>query len=778
MSRQKIQVGFEGKLEELEVSVPDGEPQPWDAASELQIVGRPLPRIDAVAKVTGRARYTQDVKPPGLLYARVLRSRLPSARIAALDVEPARAVPGVKAVWAEKVGKRVFFAGQEVAAVAATTVAAAEEALGRVVVRYEEQPFVVDATRARRGDAPLVFPPREKSSTPEPDDDDLPGAKTKHDANVRTTIASEPRNADMDKAFREAEVIVEGTFRTQVQTHAALEPHGAVAWWQGDQLTVWSSTQATFGVRDQVAQALRISKDRVKVLCEYMGGGFGAKFNAGPHTIIAARLAKDAAAPVKLMLTRHEEHLCTGNRPDSVQWLKLGAKRDGTLVALHLKSYGTPGVGTGAATGGPARALYAVKAWKTEESDVFTNAGAAQPFRAPGHPQGCFALEQAIDDLAEKLGMDPVELRRKNLTNPLQVAELDKITGPSNAPSLWATRKKAGAATGRIRRGVGLACGVWYKIVNRGTQVEIDIHNDGRIEVKNGAQDIGTGTRTLMAMVAAEELSLPLSAITVQLGDTSWPHGPGSGGSTTATSIAPAVRAAAYQAKRKIFEVAARIMKASPSELQMKDGLISAKKDLAGGLTFAQAAARIPGEKITVVASRADDFEGRFERHGGVQIAEVEVDTETGNVRVLRVSAIQDCGRVLNPLLATSQVNGGIIQGVSYALLENRAMDQATGRMVNTDLESYKILTANDCPEIRTEFFAVSPGWNNTGAIGLGEPPTVPTAGAIANAVYNAIGVRMRELPITPDRVLAALGKSKLALAEAITWDDPKGGAR
>src|SRR5262245_44416250 len=181
MARQKIQVGFEGKLEELEVSVPDGEPLPWDAASELQVVGRPVPRIDAAAKVTGRAKYTYDVKPPGLLHARILRSRLPSARVAAIDVEPARGVPGVKAVWAEKVGKRVFFAGQEVAAVAATTLAAAEEALGRIVVRYEEQPFVVDATRARRGDAPLVFPPRDRASTPESDEDELPGAKSKHE---------------------------------------------------------------------------------------------------------------------------------------------------------------------------------------------------------------------------------------------------------------------------------------------------------------------------------------------------------------------------------------------------------------------------------------------------------------------------------------------------------------------------------------------------------------------------------------------------------------------
>jgi xanthine dehydrogenase YagR molybdenum-binding subunit len=751
MTETKITVGWEGHLEPLAVTVPDGEPPPWDARSELSVVGQRTPRLDGAAKVTGRAKYTWDINLPGLLHARVVRSRHPAARLVSVDASAAKRLPGVKAVWTERAGRRIFFAGQEVAAVAATTPEIAEDALALIRVEYQPQPWVVDAGRARAPDAPLVFPG--DKAVPEAEDD-YPGARTRHEGNVRTTTGSHPKGVDIDKAFAAAEVVIERTFRTQVQTHSALETHGSVARWDGAELTLWSSTQATFGVRDQVAEALRLPKKSVRVLCEHMGGGFGAKFSAGHWSIIAARLARDAGAPVKLMLDRKAEHLATGNRPDSVQWLKLGARRDGTLVALHLKSYGTPGVGTGAGTGGPARAIYKIPSWQTEEQDVFTNTGAAQPFRAPGHPQGCFALEQAIDELAEKLGMDPVELRKKNLTNPVQAAELDRAIARVAA---WRGRKKAGSSTETVRRGVGLACGVWYKIVSTGTQVQIDVHDDGRVEVLNGAQDIGTGTRTIMAQVAAEELGLPLAMVTVSLGDTSWPVGPGSGGSCTAASIAPAVRTAAFQARQKMIAIAAKALAVKPADVELRDGKFQSRGKGASR-TWKQVAARVPGGKLTIVAGRSPDYQAMGAQTGGVQIAEVEVDTATGRVRIVRVTAVHDFGRPLNRMTAESQINGGVIQGVSYALFEDRVLDGRLGQMVNADLESYKIATANDCPEIDVVLLDVANGGNATGTVGLGEPPTVPTAAAIANAVYNATGARMLELPMTPARVLAALG--------------------
>jgi xanthine dehydrogenase YagR molybdenum-binding subunit len=754
--KHTFQVGYDGRLEPMTVQIPDGEPDPWDAQSKLRTVGRPVPRIDAVAKVTGRAKYTQDVALPGMLYGRFLRCPHPAARLRSIDVSRAKAHPGVKAVWTEKVGRKLHYQGEEVAAVAATSPDIAEDALRLIQVDYEQRPFVVDATKAKAPDAPLVFASDE---TPPAGGGPHAGGKGTAQGNMRTNVNSE---GDLESAFAKAEVIVEGTYRTQVQVHSALEPHGSLARWDGDELTVWSSTQATFAVREQLAAAFKLPKNKVRVLCEYMGGGFGAKFSAGPWSIVAAKLAREARAPVKLMLTRHDEQLCAGNRPDSVQWLKLGAKRDGTLVAIHLRSYGTPGVGVGAGTGGPASNLYKAEARRIEESDVFTNTRAAEAFRAPGHPQGCFALEQAMDELAQKLGMDPLELRKKNLQNPVQVAELDR--GLTEVPA-WKNRggklspaKLGSAPGGDVRRGIGMACGVWYKFYSQATQVEIEVHKDGRVEVKNGAQDIGTGTRTYMAQIAAEELGLPMEMVTVRLGDTSLPVGPGSGGSVTTPSIAPTVRAAAYQVGQKLKELASRQLKVPAEQVTIaEDGFRGGGKTVA----WKKVCSGILGDKLTVVASRAKDYEGLKDRMGGVQFAEVEVDMRTGVVRVLRVTVVQDFGRPLNPLTAESQINGGVIQGVSYALFEDRRLDRHTGQMVNPNLEAYKILTINDCPEIRAVMFDVHPGFNNTGAIGLGEPPTVPTAAAVANAIADAIGARVRELPMTPDRVLAAIAEAR-----------------
>jgi xanthine dehydrogenase YagR molybdenum-binding subunit len=706
----KTTVGWPGHTETREIELPDGEPPPWDGSSQLKIVSGRVPRVDAPLKVTGRAKYTWDLRPPGLLFARVLRSPHPSARVAKIDLAKAKAAPGVRAVWSEPAGKKLLYQGQEVAAVAATSLDEANDALALIEVEWEKQPHATSSDAARKKGAPQVFPAENQ-----PPPRRVPsGAEITHDGNMRTIISSEPHGADLERAFREADVVVEATYRTQVQTHSPLETHGAIARWEADTLTLWTSTQATFGVRDQLAEALQIPHEKVRVLCDYMGGGFGAKLAGGPYSLIAARLSKDAKAPVQVMLNRHEEHLVGGNRPDSTQWLKLGAKKDGTLVALHLKSYGSAGVGVGAGVAGPMRSLYKIGAVRTEESDVFTNAGAAAPFRAPGHPQGCFSLEQAIDELADKLGMDPIALRKKNLKNPVQAAELDRMA--QKLGERWSKRGKAGGTKSSVRRGIGLACGLWYKNVNPNTQVEIVKLADGRFEVRNGAQDIGTGTRTLLAQIAAEELGVPMEKIVVRMGDTSLPHGPASGGSSTAPSLAPAVRAAAYKLKQ-------------------------------GGKS--------------ATAPRAREYDALQDQIGGVQVAEVEVDTETGQVRVLRVTAIQDCGRPINRLTSESQVNGGIIQGVSYALFEHRVLDDVTGQMCNPTFDSYKILTANDCPEIDVELFEFANAGNNTSTAGIGEPTTVPTSAAIANAVHHALGVRVRELPLGPERILAALRGGK-----------------
>lgn len=359
-----------------------------------------------------------------------------------------------------------------------------------------------------------------------------------------------------------------------------------------------------------------------------------------------------------------------------------------------------------------------------------------------------------MDELAEKLGMDPIELRKKNDPSEIRHAEF-KLGAEAIG---WQRRNaKPGASTGPIKRGIGVASGVWYKIYNPNTQVIVEILADGSVTALNGAQDVGTGTRTIIGQVVAEELGVRLEDVTVKIGDTQWPIGPGSGGSSTAPSLMPASRLAAYAAKQKLFEAAAPMLNAQPDQLETKGRRIFVKGEAARSASWERAVESLGG-KITVQGQRSRDYNGYEDRRThGVQFAEVEVDTETGTIRVIKVVAVHDCGLPVNRLTAESQINGGVIQGISYALHENRVIDQQKGYMVNPNFMDYKISGSLDIPEIVPIIVPVYAGFNATSTVGLGEPPTIPTAAAIANAIYNAIGVRLRSLPMTPDRILAAL---------------------
>lgn len=729
-------VGLPGATKQLEVAVADADPDPWGAQQTLSVVGTRQPRIDARPKVTGAAKYTADISLSGMLHGRILRCPHPAAKIVKVDASKVRAHPAVRAVLTFE-GAIARYQGEEVAALAATTPEAADEALALFAVTYQPRPFVTDLEKARAPEAPPVY-----------DDAKKPSPNVRQ-GNVRS-------RGDALKAFAGAELQAEGTFRTQVQTHCCLEPHGVVVQWEGEDLTIWASTQGTFAVRDGMAEGLEIPKSRVRVITDYMGGGFGSKYSAGPFALIAARLAKQAKAPVKMMLTRKDEHLVTGNRPDAVMSLKVGATRAGSLEAVALTSYGTPGVGSGAGVSGPMRATYRVRHLRTEESDILTNTGPAAPFRAPGHPQGSFAFEQAIDMIAEQAGSDPIAYRKLIDIHPIRLAQYDvgaKEIGWSRRAAM-----KAANAKGSIKRGLGMASALWYNSGGPGATVHVRVSKDGAVEVMNGAQDIGTGTRTAIGMVAAEELGLPLDQVTVRLGRTDWPEGPGSGGSTTVPTLMPAVRAAAFDARTKLAAIAAKVFGVEGSKISVKPpGLFYVTSDPSRTLTFKQVAARIPGELLTAQGSRAADYEGFDDRIAGVQFAEVTVDTGTGKIKVEKVVAVHDCGRVINPLTAESQIGGGVVQGLSYALFEDRLLDPVTGRMLNANLEQYKIAGPLDIPEIVAIAFSVPVGFNSIGALGLGEPPVIPTAAAIANAVHHATGVRMLQLPMTPSRVLAAL---------------------
>jgi xanthine dehydrogenase YagR molybdenum-binding subunit len=788
-----------GEMTEVERQVPQDEPPPLPVNEQLNVIGKRTPRIDGRLKVTGAARYTADIRLPGMLFAQIVTSPHPHARVRSVDTSAAERHPAVRAVHvldrilgnAELRDKSkelpakfpiVRFAGQPIAAVAAVTQADADEAVKLIKVDYEPLPFVVDTDKANEPDAPLVFPGAADQAATAGGGGGPQGVS--QTGNVRGPVKGGPGGqplGDVEKGLKEADVIVEGEFRTQVQTHSALETHGVVADWKPDGLTVYASTQGTGSVRDEFAAIFKLKKTQVRVITEFMGGGFGAKFGAGNVGAIAAHLSKKTNAPVRLMLSRKDEHLSTGNRPDSVQRLKVGAKRDGTLTAIHLESYGTAGTGTGAGTGGPAQNMYSCPNILTEESDIFTHAGPAAAFRAPGHPQGCFALEQLIDELAERLKLDPLALRDKIDENPVRREErrigAEKIN--------WSERHAPGADKGAIKRGIGVAQSVWYRLVNLDSSCEVRITRDGSVEFLSGVQDIGGGIRTALAQVVAEELGLNPADITVRIGDTSFPAGPASGGSMTTGSLSPAARNATWKVKQEMLEQVASALDTEVDKLVMSDGRILVyssppdRTDVDGEgqsshsapvkeLTFREAAAHLKTEQIAARATRTEDYGGFAFKggpdfgfgigfYGGVQFVEVAVDTETGVIKVERVVAVHDCGRPINPLAIESQINGGVLQGISYALYEDRILDRNTGLMVNPNLEQYKILGSRETPEIEVVLIEEYVGRNSTDAGGIGEPSTIPTAAAIANAVYNATGTRLRRMPMTPARVLAAL---------------------
>ncbi|MGB9072415.1 MAG: xanthine dehydrogenase family protein molybdopterin-binding subunit [Terriglobales bacterium] len=771
-------IGIPGSPEgvkKIERNVPADEPPQLPPNSELKVIGKRVPRYDGPLKASGAAKYPSDISLPGLLYGRLVSSRVPHAKIVSIDTSAAEKHPGVKAVHvlqnvlgqaelqdkSKEIPSRypiVRYAGQPIAAVAATTPAAALEAARLVKVQYDAMPFVVDREKAREPNAPLVFPgPAAAAGTAGGGGGagDVP-----QQGNVRGPNRSRRgpgQKGDLEQGLAASAAIVESEYRTQVQTHAALETHGVVADWKPDGLTVYASTQGTMSVRDELAEIFNLPKTKVRVITEYMGGGFGAKFGAGNVGAVAAHLSKKAGAPVRLFCDRKEEHWATGNRPDAHIYVKAGADKDGKLLALQWTSYGTAGVGTGAGTDGPAQNVYHCPNVLTEEYDVFTNAGPGAAMRAPGHPQGAFGMEQTIDALAEKLGIDVLEFMDKNDLSPARREE--RRIGAEKFG--WAQkRRKPASDPGVVKHGVGVAQAVWYRINSMDSACEVRIHQDGSVEALSAVQDIGGGIKTVIAQIVAEELGLQPRAITVRIGDTQSPPGPPSGGSMTTSSITPAVRNAAYKAKDRFLKEVASAWRVPAASLHLADGKVAS--DGGKSASFKQAAAAMRTETVSATATRSPEYGQREMMFlGGVQFAEVAVDTETGVIRVERIVAVHDCGRPMNIFGLENQVDGGILQGISYALYENRHLDRNTGIMVNPNLEEYKIIGAKDMPQIEVHFIENYLARSSTDAGGIGEPATIPTAAAVANAVYNAIGVRMYELPMTPARVLTALGKVK-----------------
>ena len=739
-------------------------PARWEADATLDVVGHARVRPEGVDKVTGRARYTHDVRLPGLLRAAVLRSPHPHARVRRVDVSRAEKLPGVHAVlsknddidvdwYSEEVpvfGDTVRFVGDEVAVVAADTLDIAEDALALIEVDYEPLTFVTDMRHALDDDALAIH-----------GDDNL---------------AEEPETysrGDVEAALASADVVVDEVYETQTALHQPLEAHATVAVWHGDELTLHESTQSVFAVRDQMAEKLGLPQSRVRVIKQHMGCGFGAKQVPWKQTLFAALLAKRTARPVQLVLDRRGESLAAGNRNPTRQRVRLGAKRDGTLVAIAVEAlctcgaYSTPGEASN--VGGLYKHLYRCENVTTETKRVYVNLGPAVAFRAPGYVEATTALEGAMDQLAGELGLDPLELRRKNYTREDQTQDmpwsspdgLERCYARLDEAYGWSGREKGDGAdgTGRRRRGHGLAAHEWMAGSGAPPAYAMTVINvDGSVDVLTGTQDIGTGTRAVLGQIAAEVLGVPLERVTVRLGDTaSGLYAPPSAGSFTVPTLAPAVMGAASNAREQLLDAAATLWQCDVSDLLWRDGS-AVERDGTRSISLAELVDEIAPHTIQGHGQRLANPEGRSIRPFGAQAVEVEVDVETGEVTLLRIVSAPDCGRILNPLTAGSQVIGGVTQGIGFALTEERVVDDALGTVLNANLEDYLVPTMADVPEIEHATVDLPDlHANPTGAKGLGELPLIPAAAAILNAIHDAIGIRFRTLPVTRRAMIEAL---------------------
>jgi xanthine dehydrogenase YagR molybdenum-binding subunit len=698
-----------------------------------------------------------------MLVGRFLRSPHPHARLVSIDSSRAEAMPGVWLVWhrdqpppiTRLEGQEIFaeelaYEGAEVALVLADNERIAEDALAEIDVEYEELPFAHDLESAMADDAPAV----------------LLGV-----GNLINADGSVYERGDVDEGLEAADVVVELIYTTPIAAHCCLETHGSAARWEGDQLTVWHSTQSVFGTRSSLADALDMPMERIRAICEYIGGGFGSKFGAENYTVMAALAARQTDRPVKVLLDRREEHLAAGYRPSSRQRVRLGARQDGMLTLIEQEAWVVTGAygNDGPVVGGPAKDLYQCPNVRTVQWAYRVNTDHSRAFRAPGYVEGTVALEGAIEELASRLGMDPLALRLKNYAEkspsrdqPYTLKGLREAYEMGAERFGWSERHSRREHSGPWRRGFGLASQIWGGGGGPPAKALVKLLPDGTAEVAVGVQDLGTGTKTILGQVAAEELGLPLESIRVVIGDTlPTPYGPGSGGSVTLASTTPAVREAARDALRQFYDLAAYMLDVpdAPSEdFYADEGEIVYRPDESKRVAFYEVSAKMGNYMIVGNGARGPNPDDQALNTFGAHFAEVDVNTETGQVRVNRVVAVHDIGRVVNPLTATSQVYGGVTMALGFATTEERIIDDRTGLQLTADLEEYKPPVIVDEPEIEVAFVdKADPDANTVGSRGLGEPPIIPLAAAVANAVSDALGVRVTHLPLTPDRVLRAL---------------------
>ena len=722
------------------VMVDDASGAPFKPMTTL---GHPTTRIDALQRVTGKATYTLDVSLPGMLYARVLRSPHPHANIRSIDVSKALAMPGVKAVITHENCKYIFgagsiaggrqyveeikkitkqrryafnnpvrFVGEPVAAVAAVDRHTAEEALQHITVEYEVLPFVLDQEEALKPGAPQIWP----------------------DGNISLDIKNEAKpmresRGNIEEGLRISDHVFEDRYSTTFVHNAQMEPRSSVAAWDGDKLTVYTPTGGIANCRTDTARDLGLPLENVRIVCQYMGGNFGNKNQNQDADIIAATLAKQAGAPVKLEMSRREDFIGMHGRWPTVQYYKVGVSNDGTLKALQLRGYS--GMGPYRKNSG---AIGGIEIYKVPHLDytaypVYTNKTVSGNFRGPEFPQGHFGIQSMMDDVAYKVGMDPVDFALKNMSreagdeHPYTNYTLEACIRRGAEAFDWKKRWRAkpGSDTGSVKRGAGFAFLVFRSAPGR-SSAAIDVTPEGRYVLHVGVTDVGGGAKTTMGMIAAEALDVPLSQVDVVWGDTArCPYSVGESGSRTTMQTGYAVIEAARDLKRQIAE------KGMPKSTNLLSAMATPNPTVA---------------------------DNKVRACFGAHFVEVEVDTAIGYVRVLKYVAVHDSGRIMNPLTASGQVKGAVMMGIGMALHEELLYDPRSGQPLTPGYYGHRVSTHMDAPEVEVIFVESDDGYGAFGSKSIGESGKIPAVPAIGNAIFNATGHRMKDLPIRRDRLV------------------------
>ena len=698
----------------------------WPPQEKRKLIGTRIERLDGPAKSSGAAKYSLDIQRPDLLYGKIFGAPIAAGKLKSLDTKAAEALPGVEAIHVmTEVGQPINWAGQEIVALAAVTEEIATEALRLIQAEYDP-------------------------GQPQVDDTD----PNKAEGRPRSRTDGEP-----DKAFADAAATAAGRYGVAMITHCCLEPHGQVSELADGILKVWPSTQSVSGVAGQLTDAAGLPANKIEVDCQYMGGGFGSKFGPVRWGAASVILSKKSGKPVKLLLERDLELMIGGNRPSAYADVKIGADKEGRVTAWDSKVWGTGGMGNFGAP--PLPYVFSFPNRSTSSQGIRTNRGPAQAWRAPGHPQGCLITMAAMEDVAAKLGMDALEFFLKNLEFAPEALREVYREELGIAADLIDYKQKAhprgDTAKGPIKRGLGISLHTWGG-AGHASACDVTINPDGSVIANIGTQDLGVGTRTCVGIVVAESLGLPLSAVHVNIGRNSYPADGASGGSTTIGGISSSSRRAAIAALDELLKRVADELKISADKLEAVDGKIREIDNPDKSIAWQDACKLLGQTSITQqgkhTAGPRTELTGSGV--GGVQIADVSVDVETGIVTMNEIVAVQDCGLIIDRKTAESQVFGALIMGVTYSLYEEAVYDQKTGRMLNPDMEFYRLAGLADVGKFQIHMMT-GKGYDERGVIGLGEPPVISPGAAISNAVANAIGVRVPTLPLTPDRVLAAL---------------------